>query len=79
MPDEEAVFKQITKENWELIADFLDFSRGEIRKHIGYYIWWNGIPGEATWSFYHTVPELHVTITDGYIADRAYKPKKRKR
>lgn len=67
---EEAVFKLITKDNWELIAEFLDFNRGAIKGHIGYYVWWNGMPGEAKWSFSPEVPELHITITDGYIADR---------
>lgn len=62
MPDEEAVFKLITKDNWELISEFLDFNRGAIRRHIGYYVWWNGLPGESTWSFYPRVPELHVNV-----------------
>lgn len=70
MPENEAVFKKITKENWELIAEFLQFNRGAIKKHIGYYVWWTGLPMEADWSFSPRVPELHVTVTDGYIADR---------
>lgn len=70
MPDEEAVFKLITKDNWELIAEFLDFNRGAIKGHIGYYVWWRALPGESTWSFSPNVPEIHVTVTDGYIADR---------
>lgn len=78
MPNEEAVFKLITKDNWELVAEFLEFNRGAIRKHIGYYIWWTGIPEESDWSFYPKVPEIHVTVTDGYIADRlAKRPRKR--
>lgn len=78
MPNEEAVFKLITKDNWELIAEFLDFNRGAIKKHIGYYIWWHGVPGEAKWSLSPEVPEIHVTVTDGYIANRlAQRPRKR--
>ena len=70
MSEEEAVFKLITKENWELIAEFLEFNRAAIKKHIGYYVWWHGVPGEAEWSLSPRVPELHVTVTDGYIANR---------
>lgn len=78
----EAVFKKITKDNWELIADFLGFNRGAIKKHIGYYVWWTGVPEDSTWSFSPDVPEIHITVTDAYLADRAYesrpddKPKK---
>lgn len=75
---EEAVFKLITKDNWELLAEFLDFNRAAMRKHIGYYIWWTGVPKDSKWSFYPDVPELHVTVTDGYIADRLYPRNKRK-
>lgn len=73
-----AVFKLVTKDNWELFADFLDFNRGAIRKHIGYYVMWEGVPEESDWSFSPRVPEIHVTVTDGYLADRNAKKPRRK-
>lgn len=72
----EAVFKLITKDNWELIAAFLRVNPGSIKRNIGMWVYWTGVPGEADWTLSPRVPELYVTVTDGYIADRAYTRKK---
>lgn len=81
MDEYESVFKEVTKDNWELLAEFLKFNRAAVKKHIGYFVWWHGVPEDSTWSFSPKVPEIHITITDAYIADRLVsrpneKPKK---
>lgn len=82
MDEYKSVFKEVTKDNWELLAEFLKFNRAAVKKHIGYFIWWQGVPEDSAWSFSPNIPEIHITVTDAYIADRAFsqtdeKPKKK--
>ena len=66
------VYKLITQENYEIIAEFLEVNYGGVKSMIGKHASWidndpRDIPQWVNWV--QLVPAKHMTVTDGYLAD----------
>ena len=66
------VYKLITQENYEIIAEFLEVNSAAARSFVGQYVNWvdndpKDIPQWVNWL--RIVPAKHMTVTDAYLAD----------
>lgn len=67
----EHVYKLVTAENYEIVADYIGISYGAAKSRIGEYVNFVDVEYDPQWLTWTTQPhEKYMTVTDGYMANR---------
>lgn len=69
----DTIYKLVTIDNYELVADYLNISYGETKARVGQHASWvdssdNTPPQWISWIV--RVTEKYITVTDGFLANR---------